>query len=55
MVDANVVMPGLGGLCGVRATPERTPLSRAHLDDLLGLAEKGIVDLRAVQGAAIGG
>jgi ribonuclease PH len=53
-VDANVVMTGEGGLIEVQATAERTPLSRAHLDDLLGLAEKGIADLRSVQGAAIG-
>jgi ribonuclease PH len=34
-VDANVVMTGDGGLIEVQATAERTPLSRAHLDDLL--------------------
>jgi ribonuclease PH len=48
-VDANVVMTGEGGLVEVQATAERTPLSRAHLDDLLVLAAKGIADLRAVQ------
>src|SRR4051794_22572737 len=32
-VDANVVMTGDGGLIEVQATAERTPLSRAHLDD----------------------
>ncbi len=37
-VDANVVMTGEGGLVEVQATAERTPLSRAHLDDLLALA-----------------
>src|SRR6202050_3759630 len=36
-VDANVVMTGDGGLVEVQATAERTPLSRAHLDDLLAL------------------
>ena len=41
-VDANVVMTGDGGLVEVQATAERTPLSRAHLDDLLALAEAGI-------------
>jgi ribonuclease PH len=54
-VDANVVMTGEGGLVEVQATAERTPLSRAHLDDLLGLAAKGIADLRAIQDRAIGG
>jgi ribonuclease PH len=52
-VDANVVMTGDGGLVEVQATAERTPLSRAHLDDLLALAEHGIAELRAVQDAAI--
>jgi ribonuclease PH len=52
-VDANVVMTGDGGLVEVQATAERTPLSRAHLDDLLALAAKGIVELRSVQDAAV--
>src|ERR1700709_2029901 len=38
-VDANVVMTSDGGLVEVQATAERTPLSRASLDELLGLAE----------------
>lgn len=53
-VDANVVMTGDGGLVEVQATAERMPLSRASLDDLLGLAEAGIAELRAVQEAATG-
>ena len=52
-VDANVVMTGEGGLIEVQATAERTPLSRAHLDDLLGLAAKGIAELRALQAQAV--
>jgi ribonuclease PH len=48
-VDANVVMTGDGGLVEVQATAERTPLSRAHLDDLLALAADGIESLREVQ------
>ena len=48
-VDANVVMSGDGGLVEVQATAERTPLSRASLDELLGLAEGGISRLREVQ------
>jgi ribonuclease PH len=48
-VDANVVMTGDGGLVEVQATAERTPLSRASLDDLLALAEGGIARLREVQ------
>jgi ribonuclease PH len=52
-VDANVVMTGDGGLVEVQATAERTPLSRAHLDELLALAQSGIEELRAVQQEAI--
>jgi ribonuclease PH len=52
-VDANVVMTGDGGLVEVQATAERTPLSRAHLDDLLALAAHGIEQLRAIQDEAI--
>jgi ribonuclease PH len=52
-VDANVVMTGEGGLVEVQATAERTPLSRAHLDDLLALAHKGIEELREIQAAAV--
>ncbi len=48
-VDANVVMTGEGGLIEVQATAERTPLSRAHLDDLLALAAGGIDLLRTIQ------
>jgi ribonuclease PH len=52
-VDANVVMTGDGGLVEVQATAERTPLSRAHLDELLRLAEHGIAQLRVAQDEAI--
>jgi ribonuclease PH len=52
-VDANVVMTGDGGLVEVQATAERTPLSRAHLDELLALAAGGIERLRAAQQQAI--
>jgi ribonuclease PH len=52
-VDANVVMTGEGGLVEVQATAERTPLSRAHLDDLLALAQGGIEELRAIQASAV--
>ena len=52
-VDANVVMTGEGGLVEVQATAERTPLSRAHLDELLALAQHGIEGLRAAQAAAV--
>jgi ribonuclease PH len=54
-VDMNVVMAGDGGLVEVQATAERTPLSRASLDELLALAAGGIAQLRAAQAAATGG
>jgi ribonuclease PH len=54
-VDANVVMTGDGGLVEVQATAERTPLSRASLDELVSLAEAGIKQLREAQDAALGG
>ena len=54
-VDANVVMTGDGGLVEVQATAERTPLSRASLDDLLALGEAGINQLRRAQAEAVGG
>ncbi|MFL5907293.1 MAG: ribonuclease PH [Solirubrobacterales bacterium] len=53
-VDANVVMTGDGGLVEVQATAERTPLSRAHLDELLSLADGGIARLREAQKGAVG-
>ena len=53
-VDMNVVMTGDGGLVEVQATAERTPLSRAHLDDLLELAAAGIAQLRTAQLEAVG-
>ena len=40
-------------LVEVQATAERTPLSRAHLDELLALAAKGIEELRALQDEAV--
>jgi ribonuclease PH len=52
-VDANVVMTGDGGLVEVQATAERTPLSRASLDELLALAAAGIERLRAAQQEAV--
>ena len=46
-------MTGDGGLVEVQATAERTPLSRAHLDELLALAAAGIEQLRGAQEQAI--
>jgi len=52
-VDANVVMTGDGGLVEVQATAERTPLSRASLDELLALAAAGVERLRTAQDEAV--
>jgi ribonuclease PH len=49
----NVVMTGDGGLVEVQATGERTPLSRASLDDLLEVAAGGVERLREAQQAAV--
>jgi ribonuclease PH len=54
-VDANVVMTGEGELVEVQATAERTPLSRASLDELLAIAEPAIAQLREAQERAAGG
>jgi ribonuclease PH len=51
-VDANIVMAGADGLVEVQATAERTPVSKARLDDLLELAEPAIAQLREAQAAA---
>ena len=44
-VDMNVVMTGDGALVEVQATAERTPFTRARLDELLELAAVGIEEL----------
>ena len=52
-VDMNVVMTGEGALVEVQATAERTPFSRARLDELLELAALGIEELATVQEDAV--
>ena len=54
-VDANIVMTGDDGLVEVQATAERTPVSRASLDEMLGVAEAAIATLREAQAVACGG
>jgi ribonuclease PH len=53
-VDMNVVMSGDGELVEVQATAERTPFTRARLDELLELAAGGIEELAAAQADAVG-
>jgi ribonuclease PH len=52
-VDMNVVITGSGELVEVQATAERTPFSRASLDELLELAGVGIEELAAAQDEAV--
>jgi ribonuclease PH len=52
--DMNVVMTGSGGFVEVQGTAEGVPFSRAEMDRLLALADKGIRDLNALQKQALG-
>ena len=52
-VDMNVVMTGEQALVEVQATAEKTPFTRASLDELLGLAAHGIEQLAGVQEEAV--
>jgi ribonuclease PH len=51
--DMNVVMTAAGGFVEVQGTAEGAPFSRAEMDLLLALADKGIRDLVALQRAAL--
>ena len=53
-VDMNVVMSGSGKLIEVQGTAEGHPFSRAELNALLDLAEKGIKELTEKQKATLG-
>jgi ribonuclease PH len=53
--DMNVVMTGSGGFVEVQGTAEGVPFSRAEMDALLGLADRGIRQLVAAQRAALAG
>jgi ribonuclease PH len=52
--DMNVVMTGSGGLIEVQGTAEGHPFSRAELNAMLELAERGIRELVAAQKSALG-
>jgi len=47
--DMNVVMTGAGHFVEVQGTAEGVAFTRAEMDQLLGLAEKGISELMALQ------
>ena len=52
--DMNVVMTGSGGFVEVQGTAEGEPFSRAEMDALLALADKGIRELNALQRRSLG-
>jgi len=51
--DMNVVMTGSGGFVEVQGTAEGLPFSRAEMDQLLALADKGIRELVELQRVAL--
>jgi len=51
--DMNVVMTGAGAYVEVQGTAEGAAFTRTQMDALLGLAERGIVELVAAQRAAL--
>jgi ribonuclease PH len=53
--DMNVVMTGNGGLVELQGTAEGEPFSRAQMDAMMDLADKGIRELVAAQRAALKG
>ncbi len=54
-VDMNVVMTADGGLVETQATAEREPYTRAKLDEMLNVAEKGIRELVKAQQRVLNG
>lgn len=53
-VDMNVVMTGNGDFVEIQGTGEKNAYSRAQLDVMLALAEKGIFELIAMQKTVLG-
>lgn len=53
-VDGNFVMRGDGRLIEIQMSAEGATFSRGEMDQLLGLAEKGVAELVALQRAAFG-
>src|SRR5689334_22078953 len=51
--DANFVLTGGGKFVEIQGTAEQEPFSRDELNQLMGLAEKGIADLTVLQKAAL--
>ncbi len=53
-VDGNFIMTGSGQLIEVQMSAEGATFSRDQMDELMGLAEKGVTELVAAQKAATG-
>ncbi|HEX6007736.1 MAG TPA: ribonuclease PH [Burkholderiales bacterium] len=51
--DMNVVMTGSGGLVEIQGTAEGAPFSRAAMEEMVDLAERGIRQLVAAQRASL--
>jgi ribonuclease PH len=52
-VDMNVVMTGSGTFIEIQGTAEKSPFSRAQMDNLLVMAEKAIAGIIAIQRNAL--
>ena len=52
--DMNVVMTGAGKFVEIQGTAEGVPFSRGDMENLVGLAEKGIAQLIAAQRISLG-
>src|SRR6266705_4510128 len=52
--DMNVVMTGRGGIVEVQGSAEAAPFTRAEMDALVSLAERGIGELIAAQKRSLG-
>lgn len=52
-VDMNLVMTGSGRFVELQATAEKTPFDDAQLEQMVGLARRGIVELFEIQKAAL--
>jgi ribonuclease PH len=52
--DANFVLTGSGGIVEVQGTAEKTPFSPASFNAMLGLAQRGVAQLVAVQKRTLG-
>jgi ribonuclease PH len=53
-VDMNLVMTGSGRFVELQATAEKTPFDDVQLEQMVGLARRGIAELFEIQKAALG-